>query len=187
MIFESLIHRGHRERRAAWGRTLELGEKLRHLRHVEGDIRGAGRPLTKAEVARAMRDELGVSLSAAYLSQLENGQRRHLTAPTRALLARFFKVHPGYLVGDPEGFETTIRTQALSERMDLRAWLTERAEELRDDPMLYHLFLRLARSDDPRRRLLALDATLDAGSPHEPQPSRDDHRGRASVAVGERD
>jgi transcriptional regulator with XRE-family HTH domain len=149
-------------------------------------MRGAGRPLTKAEVARAMRDELGASLSPAYLSQLENGQRRHLTAPTRALLARFFKVHPGYLVGDPEGFETTIRTQALSERMDLRAWLAERAEELRDDPLLYHLFLRLARSDDPRGRLLALDATLDEGAPHESHQVSDDPRGRLSLAAGER-
>ena len=140
---------------------MELGEKLGHLRRVEGELRGLGRPLTKAEVARAMREELGAGLSAAYLSQLENGQRRHLTAPTRALLARFYRVHPGYLVGDPEGFETTIRTEALRERPDLRAWLAARAEELRDDPLLYHLFLRLARSDDPRRDLLALEGLLD--------------------------
>src|SRR5919206_4813190 len=108
---------------------MELGAKLRHLRQVEGEMRGLGRALTKAEVARAMRVELGEALSAAYLSQLENGQRQHLTAPSRALLARFFKVHPGYLVSDPEGFETTIRTQALRQRVDLRAWLAERAEE----------------------------------------------------------
>lgn len=150
---------------------MDLGEKLRHLRRVEGEVRGWGRALTKAEVTRAMRAELGVGLSAAYLSQLENGRRRHLTAPTRALLARFFKVHPGYLVGDPEGYETTIRTQALQGRMDLRAWLVERAEELRDDPLLYHLFLRLARSDDPRRRLLALDALLDDESALAPGPA----------------
>jgi transcriptional regulator with XRE-family HTH domain len=140
---------------------VELGEKLRHLRAVEGEIRGLGRPLTKAELARIMRAELGVGLSAAYLSQLEGGRRRHLTAPTRALLARFFKVHPGYLVGDPAGYETTIRTHALSARTDLRDWLADRAEELRDDPGLYHVFLRLARSEDPRRHLLSLDMLLD--------------------------
>jgi transcriptional regulator with XRE-family HTH domain len=166
---------------------VELSEKLRHLRHVEGDIRGAGRPLTKAEVARAMRDELGASLSPAYLSQLENGQRRHLTAPTRALLARFFKVHPGYLVGDPEGFERTMRTQELSEPMDLRAWLAERAEELREDPLLYHLFLRLARTDDPRQHLLALDSRLDAAPPGGAVEPVADGRQSAAVAVGGRD
>ena len=151
---------------------MELGEKLRHLREVEGEIRGLGRPLTKAELARAMRAELGAGLSEAYLSQLESGRRHHLTAPSRALLARFFKVHPGYLVSDPAGYETTIRTEALRPRADLRDWLADRAEELRDDPLLYHVFLRLARRENPRRDLLALDRILDApvdagdGGPH---------------------
>ncbi len=159
----------HRDLRDPAGVPVELSEKLQHLRRIEGEIRGLGRALSKAEVARAMRAELGASLSAAYLSQLENGRRHHLTAPTRALLARFFKVHPGYLVGDPEGFETTIRTQALQPRTDLRAWLAERAQELRHDPPLHNLFLRLARSDEPRRWLLALDALLDEAVP---QPAR---------------
>ena len=129
-------------------------------------MRGLGRALSKAEVARLMRTELDTGLSEAYLSQLESGRRRHLTAPTRALLARFFKVHPGYLVDDPAGYETTIRTEALHARADLREWLRDRAEELRDDPLLYHLFLRLARSPSPRDGLLLLDALLDeAGDP----------------------
>ncbi len=146
------------------GVSVELGEKLQHLRMVEGQMRGLGRALTKAEVARLMRIELGASLSEAYLSQLESGRRRHLTASTRALLARFFKVHPGYLVDDPADYETTIRTEALHVRPDLHAWLQDRAEELRDDPLLYHLFLRLARSPSPRDCLLRLDALLDEPS-----------------------
>lgn len=144
---------------------MELGEKLRHLRAVEGTMRGLDRPLTKAEVSRAMRAELGRGVSAAYLSQLEGGRRPHLTAATRALLAAFFKVHPGYLVSDPVGYETTMATHALGTRPDLRDWLVDRAEELRDDPLLYHVLLRLARSDDPRRYLLALDALLDQPPP----------------------
>jgi transcriptional regulator with XRE-family HTH domain len=143
---------------------VELGEKLRHLRTVEGEMRGLGRALTKAEVARLMRAELEVGLSEAYLSQLESGRRRHLTASTRALLARFFKVHPGYLVDDPAGYETTIGTEALGARGDLREWLLDRAEELRDDPLLYHVFLRLARSPSPRDCLLLLDGLLDEAS-----------------------
>jgi transcriptional regulator with XRE-family HTH domain len=143
---------------------VELGQKLQHLRTVEGEMRGLGRALTKAEVARLMRAELGASLSEAYLSQLEGGRRRHLTVSTRALLAGFFKVHPGYLVDDPAGYETTIATEALRARGDLREWLLDRAEELRDDPLLYHLFLRLARSPSPRDCLLLLDALLDDAS-----------------------
>src|SRR5918912_4412657 len=127
-------------------------------------MRGLGRALTKAEVARAMRAELGAGLSEAYLSQLESGRRRHLTAPTRGLLARFFKVHPGYLVDDPAGYETTILTPELEPRGGLREWLLDRAEELHDDPALYHLFLRLARSPSPREALLLLDALLDEAS-----------------------
>ncbi len=143
---------------------MKLSEKLQHLRTVEGEMRGLGRPLTKAEVARAMRAELGAGLSEAYLSQLESGRRRHLTASTRALLARFFKVHPGYLVDDPADYETTIRTEALHVRTDLREWLQARAEELRDDPLLYHVFQRLARSPTPRDCLLRLEALLDEPS-----------------------
>ncbi|HLH22716.1 MAG TPA: helix-turn-helix transcriptional regulator [Chloroflexota bacterium] len=147
---------------------MKLSEKLRHLRAVEGELRGLGRPLTKAEVARAMRAELDAGLSEAYLSQLESGRRRHLTAPTRGLLARFFKVHPGYLVDDPAGYETTILTQALEPRGGLGAWLLDRAEELRDDPALYHLFLRLGRSPSPRDTLLLLDAILNE-APERPE------------------
>ena len=80
---------------------MDLREKLRHLRAAEGERRGLGRPLTQSEVARAMRNELGASLSQAYLSQLESGKRVHLTHTSREALARFYRVHPGYLVSDP--------------------------------------------------------------------------------------
>jgi transcriptional regulator with XRE-family HTH domain len=140
---------------------LKLSEKLQHLRTVEGEMRGLSRALTKAEVARLMRAELDDGLSEAYLSQLESGRRRHLTAPTRGLLAQFFKVHPGYLVDDPAGYETTILTQALRPRGGLREWLLDRAADLHDDPALYHLFLRLARSPSPRDALLLLDGLLE--------------------------
>lgn len=80
---------------------MDLREKLRQLRAAEGARRGLSRPLTQSEVARAMRDELGASLSQAYLSQLESGKRVHLTHTSREALARFYRVHPGYLVSDP--------------------------------------------------------------------------------------
>jgi len=139
---------------------LTLAEKLRHLRALEGQMRGLERPLTKAELVRCMQAELGEGLSAAYLSQLECGRRAHLTLSTRALLARFFKVHPGYLVSDPVGFERTIGTQALQERPSLREWLRARAAEWADDTVVADLFSRLAASHDPRRALILVSELL---------------------------
>lgn len=83
---------------------MELGEKLLRLRAVEGERRGLGRPMTQTEVAAALRQELGLSLSQAYLSQIEGGKRVHLSNKSRETLASFFRVHPGYLVNDPPGF-----------------------------------------------------------------------------------
>src|SRR5207342_1892830 len=78
--------------------AMTLGQKLRQLRHLEGDLRGLGRELTQSELVRAIRTELGESISQSYLSLIEKGARRHLSHESRQLLARFFKVHPGYLV-----------------------------------------------------------------------------------------
>jgi transcriptional regulator with XRE-family HTH domain len=79
---------------------MELREKLVDLRMRAGKSRGLGRPMTQMEVTTALRDELGLSLSQAYLSQLERGKRVHLSNTSREALARFFQVHPGYLVSD---------------------------------------------------------------------------------------
>jgi len=85
---------------------MTLGDKIRYLREMEGTLRGLNREMTQQEVVRAIRKELHQSISQSYLSQIENGSRQHLTNTTRMLLANFFKVHPGYLVDDPEGFHT---------------------------------------------------------------------------------
>ena len=82
---------------------MTLGEKLRYLREVEGTIRGLDRELSQVEMARMIQKDLGKSISQSYLSQIESGTRPHLTNSTRMLLARFFKVHPGYLVDDQIG------------------------------------------------------------------------------------
>src|SRR5216683_1235944 len=89
---------------------MRLGEKIRYLREVEGSLRGLGRPMTQQEIARAIAEELGrgKTISQSYLSQIESGARPHMTQSSRALLARFFKVHPGFLVDDPEGYHTEL-------------------------------------------------------------------------------
>ncbi len=144
---------------------MRLAEKLRHLRSVEGSYRNLGRPMTKAEVVRAMRAELGEAISHPYLSQLEGGARVHMTAHTRDLLARFFKVLPGYLVDDPEGFETAIRTEMPAGPDRLRSWFAAQAEGLRDEPFLAHVMFKLSRSEDPGLYVKLLDRLLELPPP----------------------
>ena len=91
---------------------MKLSDKIRYLREVEGSLRGLDRAMTQQELVRAMQQEAGgKSISQSYLSQIESGARPHLTNTTRLLLARFFKVHPGYLVEDPEDFQAELRTE----------------------------------------------------------------------------
>ncbi len=140
---------------------MKLAEKLRNLRFVEGVHRGMGRAMTKAEVVRAMERELGAGLSHPYLCQLEGGSRVHMTARTRELLARFFKVLPGYLVDDPEGFEFSLRTEVPEGPDRIATWLVTQAEALRDEPYLAHVLLKLSRTGEPMRFVALLDRLLE--------------------------
>ena len=107
---------------------MTLGEKLRYLREVEGSLRGIGRPMTQLETIRAIKKETGKSISQSYLSQIENGARPHMTQATRTLLAKFFKVHPGYLVDDPEGFHNELLSEISGSEDKLDLWLVNGAE-----------------------------------------------------------
>src|SRR5689334_7102761 len=116
---------------------MNLAEKIKHLREIEGELRGLNRPMTQMEVVQAMQEELGESLSQAYLSQLESAKRLHLTASSRSLLARFFKVHPGYLVSDPPDYSTDLLTDMVDNTTDrLDTWLRASAEEWTSEPTL---------------------------------------------------
>ena len=140
---------------------MELGEKIRYLREVEGALRGLEREMTQQEVVQAVKKELRKPISQSYLSQIESGARPHLTNATRLLLAKFFKVHPGYLVDDPEGFQTGLISGlgVLEDKLDL--WLIEGAERFRGDRDLSQALLLVARHDDSRRCLILLGAILD--------------------------
>jgi transcriptional regulator with XRE-family HTH domain len=140
---------------------MRLGEKLRYLRSMEGTLRGLGRELTQQEVVRAVKAELKRSISQAYLSQIENGVRPHLTNATRQLLAHFFKVHPGYLVDDPEGYHTELISDARVQEDQLDLWLIEGAERFRRDGELRQTLLSVSMHDDSRRCLILLKAIVD--------------------------
>ena len=140
---------------------MRLGEKLRYLREVEGTLRGLDRELSQLEMARLIQKDLGKSISQSYLSQIESGARPHLTNSSRMLLARFFKVHPGYLVDDPEGFQNELISDigALEDKLDL--WLVSGAERFRRDVDLHHSLLSIARHSDSRMCLMLLSNILE--------------------------
>ncbi|HUN88239.1 MAG TPA: helix-turn-helix domain-containing protein [Terriglobales bacterium] len=140
---------------------MKLGEKLRYLRLMEGTLRGLNREMTQQEITRALKAETGQTLSQSYLSQIESGARPHLTNSSRMLLAKFFKVHPGYLVDDPEGYHTELVSdvRVLEDTLDL--WLIGGAERFRRDPKVCHALLQLAKHDDSRKCLVLLGAILE--------------------------
>jgi transcriptional regulator with XRE-family HTH domain len=140
---------------------MNLSEKIKHLREVEGELRGFGRAMTQMEVVRAMQEELGETISQAYLSQLENGKRVHLTATSRDLLARFFKVQPGYLVSDLADFSTDLLSELENEGDRLLTWLEASAEEWRSEPLLQRFFEQLGSVEEPRRYIELFNELLD--------------------------
>ncbi len=151
---------------------MKLGEKIRYLREVEGSLRGLGRPMTQQELVRAIRDEMGAegngkgsgkgkTISQSYLSQIENGSRPHMTQSSRALLAKFFKVHPGFLVDDPEGYHTELTSDLRTVEGQIDVWLLQGSERFASDPEVSNVLIKAAREKDTRRALLLLGAILD--------------------------
>ena len=138
-----------------------LGAKLRYLREIEGTLRGLGREMTQQEIVRSIKKESGQTISQSYLSQIESGARPHLTNSSRMLLAKFFKVHPGYLVDDPEGYQTELISDlgGLENKLDL--WLINGAQRFRRDVELSQALLDVARHEDTRLCLVLLGAIVE--------------------------
>jgi Helix-turn-helix. len=140
---------------------MTLGEKIRYLREVEGSLRELGRPMTQQEIVAAVKKELGKSISQSYLSQIERGSRRHMTQSSRTLLARFFKVHPGFLVDDPEGFHTELVSDLRTTEGRLDVWLLQGSERFASDREVSDVLIQLARHQDTRGCMLLVGAILD--------------------------
>lgn len=141
---------------------MKLGEKIKYLRYAEGMLRGLSRAMTQAEVLRAVREEMGKSISQSYFSQIEKGARPHLTKNTRELLAKFFRVHPGFLVDDPEGYQTELISGLPAPESGLHLWLLEGAQRFRRDAEVSAVLEKLAHRNDTKRCLTLLGAILDA-------------------------
>jgi transcriptional regulator with XRE-family HTH domain len=139
---------------------MTLGEKIRHLRMVEGNLRGLGRALTQAEVVESVKRELRKRISQSYLSQIESGARPHLTQATRQLLSRFFKVHPGFLVDDAPGYQTGLGSELRIEDAKIDSLLYAAAENFPNDPEFGRTLLAIADYSDTRKSLLLLGEIL---------------------------
>ena len=78
-----------------------------------------------------------------------------------ALLARFFKVHPGFLVDDPEGYHTELTSDLRTTEGQLDVWLLQGSERFASDPEVSAVLIKAARDKDTRRCFLLLGAILD--------------------------
>ena len=139
---------------------MTLGDKLRSLRSIEGQLRGLGRPMTQSEVVTAMKKELGRGLSQAYLSQIESGARPHMTNTSRDMLARFFKVYPGFLVDDPPGYSRELQSDLRMADATVDSWLYAGAEHFNGDSELAGAIQTIAQEPDSRGALLLLNEIL---------------------------
>jgi hypothetical protein len=139
---------------------MNLGDKIRSLRAIEGSLRGLGRPLTQSEVVVAMKRELGRGLSQAYLSQIENGARPHMTNTSRDLLARFFRVYPGFLVDDPPGYSRELQSELRTADASIDSWLYAGADQFAGDPELSQALCKVAQVADSRGAILLLGEIL---------------------------
>jgi len=140
---------------------MTLAEKIRYLREVEGSLRGLDRPMTQVELVQGIRSELGKSISQSYVSQIESGSRRHMTQASRSLLAKFFKVHPGFLVDDPEGYHTELTSDHRTVEGKLDVWLLQGSERFAGDQEVSSVLIKLAREKDTRKCFLLMGAILD--------------------------
>jgi hypothetical protein len=122
-------------------------------------IRGGTTSMKAAKKTRPPRK--AGTMSQPYLSQIESGARPHLTNTTRLILARFFKVHPGYLVDDPEGYHAELMSDVRTVEDKLDLWLIAGAERFRRDQELCQALLTLSRHSDSRRCLLLLESVLE--------------------------
>ncbi len=77
------------------------------------------------------------------------------------LLAKFFKVHPGYLVDDPEGYHSELLSDLRTTEDKLDLWLVGGAERFRRDPALCQALLALANHSDTRRCFLLIEAIIE--------------------------
>ena len=76
-----------------------------------------------------------------------------MTQSSRALLAKFFKVHPGFLVDDPDGYHAELTSDLRTTEGQLDVWLLQGSERFASDPEVSEVLIKAAREKDTRRCL----------------------------------
>src|SRR2546430_17263934 len=67
----------------------------------------------------------------------------------------------GYLVDDPEGFQTELHSDVRTLEDNLDLWLISGSEQFADDPEVREALLKLAKHPDTRRCLALVGAILE--------------------------
>jgi hypothetical protein len=83
-----------------------------------------------------------------------------LTNKTRSILARFFKIHPGFLVDDPEGFHMDLQSDLRTTEGQLDLWLLQGADRFHADKEVADALHRVASQKDSRRSIVLLGEIL---------------------------
>jgi hypothetical protein len=83
-----------------------------------------------------------------------------MTATSRDLLARFFRVYPGFLVDDPPGYSRELQSELRMADPTVDAWLYAGVEQFAADPELSHALSAIAQDNDSRAALLLLGEIL---------------------------
>src|SRR5882762_10899921 len=83
-----------------------------------------------------------------------------LAHTTRELLARFFRVYPGFLVDDPEGYTPELQSELRAIDAKIDSWLYAGAEQFTADPELQRALLAVAEVEDSRKAVLLLAEIL---------------------------
>src|SRR5205085_4421787 len=71
------------------------------------------------------------------------------------------KVHPGYLVDDPDGFHTELTSDVRTSEHNLDRWLISGSERFASDVEVSDALAKLAAHPDTRRMISLIGAILD--------------------------
>ena len=121
-----------------------------------------GRAINQQELVRLIEAETGGKLSQSYLSQIESGARPHLTHTSQQLLAKFFRVYPGFLVDDPPGYARELQSELRVADARVDSWLYGGVGHFTTDPELQRALMMIADHPDSRQALLLLAEILRA-------------------------
>jgi hypothetical protein len=83
-----------------------------------------------------------------------------MTNTSRELLARFFRVYPGFLVDDPPGYSRELQSELRTADTTIDSWLYAGADQFTSDPELSRALCNVAQVADSRGAILLLGEIL---------------------------